>query len=126
MMTLRENAMAIYNRQQPDYYFDLMDAIQLVPDPVLMAGMFPQDGKEYKDPWGTAYIYKPGAPGPHPHVTVENRSSRTLNTGRTLWSFPQREGWTGVRQKKSPTKLTVRKNLSVCCSAAACLNARII
>ena len=23
MMTLRENAMAIYNRQQPDYYFDL-------------------------------------------------------------------------------------------------------
>ena len=25
MMTLRENAMAIYNRQQPDYYFDLMD-----------------------------------------------------------------------------------------------------
>ena len=44
MMTLRENAMAIYNRQQPDYYFDLMDAIQLVPDPVLMAGMFPQDG----------------------------------------------------------------------------------
>ena len=31
MMTLRENAMAIYNRQQPDYYFDLMDAIQLVP-----------------------------------------------------------------------------------------------
>lgn len=51
MMTLRENAMAIYNHQQPDYYFDLMDAIQLVPDPVLMAGMFPQDGKEYKDPW---------------------------------------------------------------------------
>ena len=70
MMTLRENPMAIYNHQQPDYYFDLMDAIQLVPDPVLMAGMFPQDGKEYKDPWGTAYLYKPGAPGPHPHCLL--------------------------------------------------------
>ena len=38
--TLRENAMAIYNREQPDYYFDLMDAIQIVPDPVLLGGMF--------------------------------------------------------------------------------------
>ncbi len=72
MMTPRENAMAIYNRQQPDRYFDLMDAIQLVPDPVLMSGMVPQDGLEHKDPWGTVYIYKPEAPGPHPHVTAEN------------------------------------------------------
>ena len=35
-MNLRENAMAIYNREQPDFYGDLMDAIVLVPDPVLM------------------------------------------------------------------------------------------
>ena len=33
-MNLRENAMAILERRQPDYYFDLMDAIQLLPDPV--------------------------------------------------------------------------------------------
>ena len=26
MMTLRENAMAIYNREQPDFYGDLMEA----------------------------------------------------------------------------------------------------
>ena len=70
MMTPRENAMAIYNRQQPDRYFDLMDAIQLVPDPVLMSGMVPQDGLEHKEPWGTVYIYKPEAPGPQPHVTA--------------------------------------------------------
>lgn len=37
-MNLRENAMAIYNRRQPDYYFDMMDALELIPDPVLMGG----------------------------------------------------------------------------------------
>ena len=72
MMTLRENAMAIYNRQQPDFYGDLMDAIVLLPDPVMMSGFFPQDGEEHPDAWGTVYIWKPGAPGPHPHVTPEN------------------------------------------------------
>lgn len=35
IMTLRENAMAIYNREQPDFYGDLMDAIELIPDPSL-------------------------------------------------------------------------------------------
>ena len=71
-MNLRENAMAIYNRQQPDYYFDLMNAIELIPDPVLVGDMCPQDGKEHRDSWGTVYIFKPGAPGAHPHVTPEN------------------------------------------------------
>ena len=71
-MNLRENAMAIYNRRQPDYYFDMMDALELVPDPVLMGDLCPQDGQEHKDSWGTVYIFKPGAPGAHPHVTPEN------------------------------------------------------
>ena len=71
-MNLRENAMAVYNRQQPDFYGDLMDAIVLVPDPVLMGDMCPQDGMEHKDSWGTVYIFKPGAPGPHPRVNREN------------------------------------------------------
>ena len=71
-MNLRENAMAIYNREQPDFYGDLMDAIVLVPDPVLMGDMCPQDGLEHKDSWGTVYIFKPGAPGPHPRVNKEN------------------------------------------------------
>ena len=71
-MNLRENAMAIYNRRQPDYYFDMMDALELIPDPVLMGDLCPQDGQEHKDSWGTVYIFKPGAPGAHPHVTPEN------------------------------------------------------
>ncbi|MCD8363326.1 MAG: methyltransferase [Lachnospiraceae bacterium] len=72
MMTLRENAMAIYNREQPDFYGDLMDAIVLLPDPVSRGDLPPQDGLEHKDSWGTVYIWKPGSPGPHPHVTKEN------------------------------------------------------
>ena len=71
-MNLRENAMAIYNRRQPDYYFDMMDALELISDPVLMGDLCPQDGQEHKDSWGTVYIFKPGAPGAHPHVTPEN------------------------------------------------------
>lgn len=71
-MNLRENAMAIYNREQPDFYGDLMDAIVLVPDPVLMGDSTPQDGQEHKDSWGTVYVFKPDAPGPHPHVTKSN------------------------------------------------------
>ena len=71
-MNLRENAMAILERKQPDYYFDLMDASQLLPDPVSMLNCPAQDGKEHPDTWGTVYVWLPGAPGPHPHVTREN------------------------------------------------------
>ena len=105
MMTLRENAMAIYNHQQPDYYFDLMDAIQLVPDPVLMAGMFPQDGREYKDPWGTAYIYKPGAPGPHPHVTAENAVIKDIEHWKDSVVVPPTRGldWSAAKKVADET-----------------------
>ena len=50
----------------------MMDALELIPDPVLMGDLCPQDGQEHKDSWGTVYIFKPGAPGAHPHVTPEN------------------------------------------------------
>ena len=73
-MNLRENAMAIYNRRQPDYYFDMMDALELVPDPVLMGDLCPQDGREHKDSWGTVYIFKPGSAG----------GASSCNPGKTL------------------------------------------
>lgn len=71
-MNLRENAMAIYEHRQPDFYGDLMNAIELIPDPVLMRDIPPQDGLEHPDSWGTVFIFKPGAPGPHPHVNDSN------------------------------------------------------
>ena len=103
--TLRENAMAIYNREQPDYYFDLMDAIQIVPDPVLLRGMVPQDGKEYPDEWGTVYIYKPGAPGPHPHVTAQNAVIKDIEHWERDLKVPSLEGldWTAARQVAEAT-----------------------
>ena len=105
MRTLRENAMAILNREQPDYYFDLMDAIQLVPDPILMSGMFPQDGKEYKDNWGTVYIFPPGAPGPHPHVTPENAVIKDIEHWKDDLVVPPATGldWTLAKQVADET-----------------------
>lgn len=72
-MNLRENVMAIYRGEQPDYYGDLMAAVEFIPDPVLMQDAFiPQDGREHPDSWGTIKVFLPGAPGPHPHLTPEN------------------------------------------------------
>jgi len=72
MLNPRQNAMAILNREQPDYYGDFMPAMRMIPDPVLIGDACPQDGLEHKDSWGTVYMFLPGAPGAHPHVTEEN------------------------------------------------------
>lgn len=71
-LTPRENVMAVLNRQQPDYYGDLMAAVELIPDPVMMNELPPPDGLEHPDSWGTIYVWKPGAPGPHPRVNETN------------------------------------------------------
>jgi len=71
-MTKRENAMAILNGQQPDYYFDFMDAMAFIPNPAHLADSAPQDGKLHKDSWGVTFTWPPGAPGQHPHATPEN------------------------------------------------------
>lgn len=95
-MNLRENAMAILNKKQPDYYFDLMDAVQLLPDPVSMLNCPKQDGKEHKDTWGTTYIWLPGAPGPHPHVTSENAVIKDIEKWQEQVKIPSVKGldWT--------------------------------
>ena len=72
-MNVRENALAIYNGEQPDYYFDFMDSLALVPDPMMMADVCPKDGLEHKDTWGVTKIFPEGAPGAHPHITEENK-----------------------------------------------------
>ena len=100
-MNLRENAMAVYNREQPDFYGDLMDAVVLVPDPVLMGDMCPQDGMEHKDSWGTVYIFKPGAPGPHPRVNRENAVIKDIEKWEEQLTVPDLEhlDWTLVKEE---------------------------
>ena len=49
-MNLRENVMAVYRGEQPDYYGDLMAAVEFIPDPLFIQdALLPQDGKEYRD-----------------------------------------------------------------------------
>jgi hypothetical protein len=97
--------MAIYNREQPDFYGDLMDAINLLPDPFWWCGMVPQDGREHADPWGTVYIFKPGAPGAHPHVNEHNAVIRDITKWREQLKVPSLEGldWSAAKKAAAET-----------------------
>ena len=91
-MTPRENAMAIFYGRQPDYYGDIMEAITLVPDPVMFGDIPPRDGREYRDSWGTVYIWPPDAPGPHPRVTKENAVIPDIEHWQDYLKVPSLEG----------------------------------
>ena len=71
MLTIRENMMAVLHGEQPDYYGDFMPSLDFALDPVFMRDRIPQDGQIHYDAWGTAYCFKPGAPGAHPVVNDE-------------------------------------------------------
>ncbi len=92
MMTPKENVMAILNRTSPDKYIDIMDAVVLLPDPAMLEGRIPQDGKEYKNAWGVTYQWMPGAPGAHPHVTPENAVIKDIEHWRDTFKAPAYEG----------------------------------
>ena len=87
-MNVRENALAIYNGEQPDYYFDFMDSLALVPDPMMMADVCPKDGLEHKDTWGVTKIFPEGAPGAHPHITEENKVLKDILDWREVVKAP--------------------------------------
>ena len=88
-MNLRENMMAIYNRKQPDYYGDLMDALELIIDPVFERdSIIPQDGKEYSDSWGTVKRFLPGTPAAHPYLTPENIVIKDIKNWEKQLSIP--------------------------------------
>lgn len=99
-MNLRENAMAIFNGEQPDFYGDFMDAMVILPDPYLLRDHAPQDGLEHPDSWGTVYIFQPGAPGPHPHVTDENAVIKDITRWKEDLKVPSVEGldWTMAKE----------------------------
>jgi hypothetical protein len=71
MKTKRENAEAILNGEQPDYYGDFMDALTIVPDPVMTMRPIPKDGLEHSDSWGVTNIWHVDSPGAHPVARPE-------------------------------------------------------
>lgn len=105
MMTLRENVMAVMEGRQPDYYGDFMPAIQFMPDPYFLNSRTPQDGEEHKDPWGTVFIFKPGAPGAHPHVTKENCVISDIEKWQEQLHVPSNENldWEPAKQAADAT-----------------------
>lgn len=104
-MNLRENAMAIYNRQQPDYYFDLMDAVEFIIDPVFeQDALIPQDGVPHTDSWGTVKLFKPGSPGPHPFLNKNNVVIKDIENWNEYLKVPDIEAldWSAaVEQSKN-------------------------
>ena len=84
--------MAINNRQQPDYYADLFDAMVQVPDPILMRDRVPQDGLEHKDSWGTTCVFPLDAPGKEPRVTNENAVVKDVTKWREQVVVPTVKG----------------------------------
>ncbi len=103
-MSKRENAMAIYNREQPEYYGDMMEAIQLLPDPYRMKNAIPRDGKEHLDLWGTTYIFPPNAPGAHPHVTAENAVIKDIENWESQVKKPDMSKFDFTEAKEAAQK----------------------
>ncbi|MCL2632693.1 MAG: methyltransferase [Coriobacteriia bacterium] len=72
MRTIRENAEAILAGDQPDYYFDFMYSMTLVPDPEELRSPKPKrGGEEVVDEWGVTYQWPEGAQGPQPVARPE-------------------------------------------------------
>ncbi|MGE4354697.1 MAG: methyltransferase, partial [Oscillospiraceae bacterium] len=92
MMTPRENMMAVFNRQQPDYYGDFMSALQFVLDPVFMRDAIPQDGKIHYDGWGTAFCFRPDSVGAHPVVNDQNAVIKDIENWKEQLHVPTLEG----------------------------------
>ena len=99
-MTPKENALAIFERRQPERYVDLMHAIELVPDPVFVADQPAQDGLEHLDTWGTVHIARPGEPGQMPIVNEDNAVIKDVTNWRDQLVVPDLEhlDWTEAEQ----------------------------
>ena len=66
MLTPRENVMAILNGEQPDVYVDIMDAVQICPDPIFLRDACPRDGQRHQDSWGVWKHFPVDQPGETP------------------------------------------------------------
>ncbi|HHT16693.1 MAG TPA: methyltransferase [Papillibacter sp.] len=100
-MTPRENVMAVFNRQQPEYYGDFMPALDFVLDPVFMRDRIPQDGREHRDSWGTLFRFDPGSPGAHPVVNNSNAVIRDITKWKEQLNVPTLSDldWSGAAEQ---------------------------
>ncbi len=108
-MTLRENMMAVMNRQQPDFYGDFMEAIELIRDPVQALDTPAQDGKEHKDTWGTVMVWLPTAPGPHPCVNDSNAVIKDIENWEQELKAPCLDNLDWTEAKEAAAKVDRRE-----------------
>lgn len=102
-MTKRENSAAVLKGEQPDFYGDFMDSITLIPDPVLMQDVVPQDGQPHQDSWGVTFRWSPGAPGQHPAITADNAVIKDIEHWKDTLVVPDLSNldWTLTKQLAS-------------------------
>ncbi|MDR2956644.1 MAG: hypothetical protein LBU61_00490 [Coriobacteriales bacterium] len=106
MRTKRQNAEAILARQQPDYYFDFMESLSLIFDPVMMSGFqVTPGGPESKDDWGVTYIWPEGAPGPHPIARPETLVIPDIENWQQYIKVPEVKGfdWSEAKAQAEAT-----------------------
>lgn len=91
-MTPRENALAIFRRQQPDTYCDFMTSLDFVIDPIFGRDRIPRDGKIHKDSWGTPFLFTKDAPGAHPMFDDSTAVIQDITRWREQVTIPDFEG----------------------------------
>lgn len=101
MMTPRENAMAIFNRQQPETYNNFMQALEFMHDPIFGMDRIPRDGLEHKDSWGVTLEFPPTAPGAHPIINDDNAVIKDITKWREQLVVPDIDhlDWTAAEEK---------------------------
>ncbi len=100
-MTPRENALAIYERRQPDTYNDFMGSLAFVVDPIFARDRIPRDGKIHRDTWGTPFLFKLDAPGAQPMNTDETAVIKDITKWREQVTVPNFDGldWSEAEAK---------------------------
>ena len=100
-MTPKENALAIFNRQQPESYNNFMNSLQFVQDPIFGMDRIPQDGKLHRDSWGVTLEWPTTAPGAHPIINAENAVIKDITKWREQLVVPDIDGldWSAAEAK---------------------------
>lgn len=109
-MNKKENWLAVYKGEEAEripyswepFTGEIFTIFYVDPQAEMDLGVQP-DGKECPDSWGTVWCFKPGAPGPHPHVTPENAVIKDITQWREQIKMPDVRSldWSRVAAKVS-------------------------